>query len=60
MLTQVLDAAMEHSQLRTVTIAQRGEILVERGYRGHSVTAPTNIKSASKSIISALPLDKGA
>lgn len=53
-LSQVLDAAMEYDQLRTVTIARRGEILAERGFRGHSVTAPTNIKSASKSIISAL------
>jgi CubicO group peptidase (beta-lactamase class C family) len=53
-LSQVFDAAMEYSQLRTVIIAKRGEILAERGYRGHSVTAPTNIKSASKSIISAL------
>jgi CubicO group peptidase (beta-lactamase class C family) len=62
MLSQILDAAMEYGQLRTVTIAQRGEILAERGYRGHSVTSPTNIKSASKSIISALigiAIDKG-
>ena len=61
-LSKVLDAAMEYSQIRTVIIAQRGEILAERGYRGHSVTAPTNIKSASKSIISALvgiAIDKG-
>jgi CubicO group peptidase (beta-lactamase class C family) len=54
MLSRMLDAATEHSQLRTVVIAQRGEILAERSYRGHSLTAPTNIKSASKSIISAL------
>jgi CubicO group peptidase (beta-lactamase class C family) len=61
-LSQILDAAMEYSQLRTVIIAQRGEVLAERGYRGHSVAAPTNIKSASKSIISALvgiAIDKG-
>jgi CubicO group peptidase (beta-lactamase class C family) len=53
-LSQVLEAAKEYRQLRTVIIAQRGTILAERGYRGHSVAAPTNIKSASKSIISAL------
>jgi CubicO group peptidase (beta-lactamase class C family) len=61
-LSQVLDAAAELGQLRTVIVAERGEILAERGYRGHSVTAPTNIKSASKSIISALvgiAIDKG-
>ena len=53
---------MEHGQLRTVIIARRGEILAERGYHGYSVTTPTNIKSASKSIISALvgiAIDKG-
>jgi CubicO group peptidase (beta-lactamase class C family) len=53
-LTKVLDEAEEYTPLRTIIIAQRGSILAERGYRGHSVTAPTNIKSASKSIISAL------
>jgi CubicO group peptidase (beta-lactamase class C family) len=53
-VSQVLDAAAEFSQLRTVIIAERGEVLSERGYRGHSVAAPSNIKSASKSIISAL------
>jgi CubicO group peptidase (beta-lactamase class C family) len=35
-------------------VARNGTIVAERGYRGHSVTAPTNIKSVSKSIISAL------
>ncbi len=43
-------------------IAHRGEVLAARGYRGHSVNAPTNIKSASKSVISALvgiAIDKG-
>jgi CubicO group peptidase (beta-lactamase class C family) len=53
-LSQVFDSAMEHSQLRTVIIAQRGVIQAERGYRGRSAPAPTNIRSASKSIISAL------
>ena len=61
-VSRVLDAAAEYGQLRTVSIAQRGQILAERGYRGHSVRAPTNIKSASKSIVSALvgiAIDKG-
>jgi CubicO group peptidase (beta-lactamase class C family) len=61
-VSQVLDAAVQYSQLRTVIIARRGEILAERGYRGHSVATPTNIKSVSKSIISALvgiAIDKG-
>lgn len=61
-LSQILDVAAEHRQLQTIIIAHRGEILAERGYRSHSVAAPTNIKSASKSIISALvgiAIDKG-
>src|SRR5690606_18433632 len=39
-----------------------GKTLAERGYRGHSPTAPTNIKSVSKAIMSALvgiAIDKG-
>ncbi len=61
-LSQVLDAAAEHGQLRTVIVARRGEVIAERGYRGHSPAAPTNIKSASKSVISAMvgiAIDKG-
>ncbi len=61
-LSQILDHATNLGPLKTVVIAQHGEILAERGYRGHSVTAPTNIKSASKTIISALvgiAIDKG-
>jgi CubicO group peptidase (beta-lactamase class C family) len=61
-LAQVLDSATELGQLKTVMIARNGEVLAERGYRGSSVTDSTNIKSASKSIISALvgiAIDKG-
>lgn len=60
--TTLLDAADQLGPLETVIIAREGEILVERGYDGHSVTDPTNIKSASKSIVSALvgiAIDKG-
>src|SRR5688572_23825082 len=53
-LSGILDAAAEYGQVRTIIVAQRGRILAERGYHGHSPTAPTNIKSASKSIVSAL------
>ncbi|MFN3765726.1 MAG: serine hydrolase domain-containing protein [Aliihoeflea sp.] len=48
--------------LQTVIVARDGEIVAERGYRGNSVTQSTNIKSASKSIVSALvgiAIDKG-
>jgi len=40
--------------LETLIVARGGEVLVERGFRGHSTTAPTNIKSVSKSIVAAL------
>jgi CubicO group peptidase (beta-lactamase class C family) len=58
----VLDRAAALEALETVIVAQRGEIVAERGYRGNSVTRSTNIKSASKSIISALvgiAIDRG-
>ncbi|PDT16880.1 6-aminohexanoate hydrolase [Rhizobium sp. J15] len=40
--------------LKTVIVARDGRVLTERGFRGHSPAESTNIKSASKSIISAL------
>ncbi|WP_181296284.1 serine hydrolase [Pseudomonas sp. Q2-TVG4-2] len=61
-LTTALDQAERLEQLETLIIAQYGEVIVERGYHGHDTTSPTNIKSASKSIISALigiAIDKG-
>jgi CubicO group peptidase (beta-lactamase class C family) len=53
-LNAVLDAAERLKPLKAVALAQHGTIIAERGYRGHTTTAPTNIKSASKSIMSAL------
>lgn len=61
-LAQVLDTATEYRQLQTIIVSHRGKVLHERGYRGRSVADPTNIKSASKSIMSALvgiAIDKG-
>jgi CubicO group peptidase (beta-lactamase class C family) len=58
----ILDRAAGLRPLKTIVIAHKGEIVAERGYRGHKATAPTNIKSASKSVISALvgvAIDKG-
>ncbi|SCB59555.1 CubicO group peptidase, beta-lactamase class C family [Rhizobium aethiopicum] len=40
--------------LKTVIVARDGRVLSERGFRGHSPAESTNIKSASKSIMSAL------
>ncbi|WP_028742329.1 serine hydrolase domain-containing protein [Rhizobium leguminosarum] len=48
--------------LKTVIVAHDGRVLSERGFHGHSPSESTNIKSASKSIISALvgiAIDKG-
>jgi CubicO group peptidase (beta-lactamase class C family) len=53
-IAKILERAEALKPLKAVVVARNGEILAERGYRGHSTTAPTNIKSASKSIISAL------
>jgi CubicO group peptidase (beta-lactamase class C family) len=53
-LNTVLGDAEALTQLETVIVAHEGDIVSERGYRGNSVTAPTNIKSASKSVVSAL------
>ena len=62
-LGQLLDKARaELEQLKTVIVARNGETVAERGYGGQSVTAPTNIKSVSKSVMSALvgiAIDKG-
>ncbi|WP_211099994.1 serine hydrolase domain-containing protein [Acuticoccus kandeliae] len=61
-LAAVLDAAEALAPLETVSIAVEGEVIAERGYRDHRVTSPTNIKSASKAVLSALvgiAIDKG-
>ncbi|WP_132552534.1 serine hydrolase domain-containing protein [Rhizobium azibense] len=44
----------ELKSLKTIIISRDGKILAERGYRGHTASESTNIKSASKAIISAL------
>jgi CubicO group peptidase (beta-lactamase class C family) len=44
----------ELKPLKTVIVARDGRIVAEHGYRGHTPLESTNIKSASKSIISAL------
>ncbi len=61
-LARVLDQAGSLPALETVVVAQGGRIIAERGYRGHSPSRPTNIKSASKVVVSALigiAIDKG-
>ncbi|MCT7378266.1 serine hydrolase domain-containing protein [Chelativorans salis] len=61
-LEKLLDEAERLTPLQTVVVAHVGAVVAERGYRGHSPERPANIKSASKSIISALvgiAIDKG-
>jgi CubicO group peptidase (beta-lactamase class C family) len=53
-LAPVIARAEAIAELRTLIVAQAGNVLTEEGFRGHKTTAPTNIKSASKSIISAM------
>ena len=61
-LRPILDRADDLEPLETVMVSVGGEIIAERGYEGNSVEDPTNIKSASKTVISALvgiAIDKG-
>ncbi|MCD9006173.1 beta-lactamase family protein [Luteimonas sp. XNQY3] len=53
-LDTVLDDATSMAPLRTVLVARDGALLAERGYHGASTTRPANIKSASKTVMSAL------
>ncbi|MGB3387674.1 MAG: serine hydrolase [Pseudaminobacter sp.] len=61
-VTQILEEAEALSPLQTVIVAHDGKVIAERAFRGHSTTNPTNIKSVSKSVVSALvgiAIDKG-
>lgn len=53
-LEAVLQEAGALRPLETVLVSRQGTVLAERGYRGQSTTRPTNIKSASKLVVSAL------
>lgn len=61
-LEAVLEDATSMAPLRTVLVARDGALIAERGYRGASTTRPANIKSASKTVMSALvgiAIDRG-
>jgi CubicO group peptidase (beta-lactamase class C family) len=53
-LLDSLDARQELEPLKAVVVARNGGIVAEHGYHGQTPTGSTNIKSASKSVISAL------
>lgn len=61
-LSAVLDTAASLEPLEVVMVARDGEIIAERGYDGNSPDNPTNIKSASKTVVAAMvgmAIDKG-
>ncbi|MGF9692239.1 serine hydrolase [Rhizobium sp. 0TCS1.26] len=53
-LADILVRAERLKTLQAVIVSRQGETLAERGYHGFAPQDPTNIKSASKSIISAM------
>lgn len=53
-LKAVLDNASNLSPLKVVLVKREGKPLAERAFNGRSLKGSTNIKSASKSIISAM------
>jgi CubicO group peptidase (beta-lactamase class C family) len=52
-IAQVYARAAELPRLRCLLVARHGEIQEERCFRGPAATAPANVKSVSKSILSA-------
>jgi CubicO group peptidase (beta-lactamase class C family) len=54
MLVEAFEHAATLERLRTLIVARHGEIQAERRFKGPGLDAPANIKSASKSVISAL------
>ncbi len=60
--TGFVEQARLLGRLETLIVARNGKVLVEQGFSGHSTRSPRNIKSASKSVVSALvgiAIDKG-
>ena len=53
-LNTVFEGAAELEPLKAVLVSRNGEMLAERAFNGHSLNASTNIKSASKSVVSCL------
>jgi CubicO group peptidase (beta-lactamase class C family) len=61
-LPQQLEQAHTLAPLRTVVVARHGKVIGEQAYHGASLLRATNIKSASKTVVSALvgiAIDKG-
>jgi hypothetical protein len=61
-LEAVLEGARSIVLLKAVAVSQSGRIVGTRGFRGSTEDSPTNIRSASKTVLSALvgvAIDKG-
>ena len=61
-LSPAVEMARGLVPLNTLQVSVDGRLVVDEGFRGHRTRAPTNIKSASKSVVSALvgiAIDKG-
>jgi CubicO group peptidase (beta-lactamase class C family) len=54
LIAAAFDRAAALPRLRTLIVARHGEILSERRFRGPALDAPANVKSVSKSVLSAL------
>jgi CubicO group peptidase (beta-lactamase class C family) len=53
-MADALQRAAELPRLRTLLVSRHGELEVERHFRGPGLSTPANVKSVSKSILSAL------
>src|SRR5687768_12631668 len=61
-LDEAVKAAAELPRIHSLLVSRRGELVLERYFNGRRATTPANIKSASKSVISALvglAIDRG-
>jgi CubicO group peptidase (beta-lactamase class C family) len=61
-LASVLGRAGALTQTRSVIVCHKGQVLLERAFRGPGLDAPVNIKSAAKSVMAALAgaaIDRG-
>jgi CubicO group peptidase (beta-lactamase class C family) len=54
LLAQAVDRGAELPRLRGMLVSQRGQVVLERYWRGAAGDRTTNIKSASKSVLSVL------
>ena len=61
-LDEAVNAAAELPRIHSLLVSLRGELVLERYFNGRRPTTPANIKSASKSVVSALvglAIDRG-